>query len=73
MQALNDAKRELRYLLVYLHGEDHQDTDEFCRYNKYFYSYIICVSVLRICCVPFVRLYCGFGLDFRICFLTMYT
>ncbi|XP_066498257.1 FAS-associated factor 2 [Hoplias malabaricus] len=30
-QALNDAKRELRYLLVYLHGEDHQDTDEFCR------------------------------------------
>uniref|UniRef100_A0A3B4U5F4 FAS-associated factor 2 n=1 Tax=Seriola dumerili TaxID=41447 RepID=A0A3B4U5F4_SERDU len=32
-QALNDAKRELRYLLVYLHGDDHQDTDEFCR-NK---------------------------------------
>ncbi|KAG7273227.1 hypothetical protein CRUP_031534 [Coryphaenoides rupestris] len=30
-QALNDAKRELRYLLVYLHGDDHQDTDEFCR------------------------------------------
>ncbi|XP_005993440.1 FAS-associated factor 2 [Latimeria chalumnae] len=30
-QALNDAKRELRFLLVYLHGEDHQDTDEFCR------------------------------------------
>ncbi|KAJ4946475.1 hypothetical protein JOQ06_024142 [Pogonophryne albipinna] len=30
-QALNDAKRELRYLLVYLHGEDHQDTDQFCR------------------------------------------
>lgn len=32
-QALNDAKRELRYLLVYLHGEDHQDTDEFCRFE----------------------------------------
>lgn len=32
-QALNDAKRELRYLLVYLHGDDHQDTDEFCRYS----------------------------------------
>ncbi|XP_071110343.1 FAS-associated factor 2-like [Haliotis cracherodii] len=30
-QALNDAKRELKFLLVYLHGEDHQDTDEFCR------------------------------------------
>uniref|UniRef100_A0A8C3E679 FAS-associated factor 2 n=1 Tax=Corvus moneduloides TaxID=1196302 RepID=A0A8C3E679_CORMO len=30
-QALNDAKRELRFLLVYLHGDDHQDTDEFCR------------------------------------------
>lgn len=30
-KALNDAKRELRFLLVYLHGDDHQDTDEFCR------------------------------------------
>lgn len=30
-QALNDAKRELRFLLVYLHGDEHQDTDEFCR------------------------------------------
>ncbi|XP_076457146.1 FAS-associated factor 2-like [Babylonia areolata] len=30
-QALNDAKRELRFLLVYLHGDDHQDTDSFCR------------------------------------------
>lgn len=30
-QALNDAKRELRFLLVYLHGNDHQDTDKFCR------------------------------------------
>ncbi|CDR00294.1 unnamed protein product, partial [Oncorhynchus mykiss] len=29
--ALNDAKRELRYLLVYLHGEENQDTDQFCR------------------------------------------
>jgi len=24
------AKRELRFLLVYLHSEDHQDTDRFC-------------------------------------------
>ncbi|KAM5171186.1 FAS-associated factor 2 isoform 2-T2 [Mantella aurantiaca] len=30
-QALNDAKQELRFLLVYLHGDDHQDSDEFCR------------------------------------------
>ena len=30
-QALNDAKRELRFLLVYLHSSDHQDTEEFCR------------------------------------------
>ncbi|MGH0181300.1 UNVERIFIED_CONTAM: hypothetical protein FKN15_012415 [Acipenser sinensis] len=30
-QALNDAKRELQFLLVYLHGDDHQDTDVFCR------------------------------------------
>ncbi|KAK2118306.1 FAS-associated factor 2 [Saguinus oedipus] len=29
-QALNDAKRELCFLLVYLHGDDHQDSDEFC-------------------------------------------
>uniref|UniRef100_A0A665W9F6 FAS-associated factor 2 n=1 Tax=Echeneis naucrates TaxID=173247 RepID=A0A665W9F6_ECHNA len=45
-QALNDAKRELRYLLVYLHGNDHQDTDEFCRNN-------VCSSSTRsiFCCV----------------------
>lgn len=30
-QALNDAKTELRFLLVYLHGMDHQDSDRFCR------------------------------------------
>ncbi|WAR17209.1 FAF2B-like protein [Mya arenaria] len=30
-QALNDAKQELRFLLVYLHGKDHQDSDRFCR------------------------------------------
>jgi len=29
-QALEVAKRELRFLLVYLHSEDHQDTDQFC-------------------------------------------
>lgn len=30
-QVLNDAKQELRFLLVYLHCEDHQDTHNFCR------------------------------------------
>ncbi|XP_074656452.1 FAS-associated factor 2-like [Tubulanus polymorphus] len=30
-QALNDAKRELKFLLVYLHGDDHEDTAGFCR------------------------------------------
>lgn len=30
-QAVNDAKQDLKFLLVYLHGEDHQDTNEFCR------------------------------------------
>ncbi|KAL3890949.1 hypothetical protein ACJMK2_003218 [Sinanodonta woodiana] len=30
-QALNDAKQELKFLLVYLHGDDHQDTENFCR------------------------------------------
>lgn len=30
-QALNDAKRELRFLLVYLHDADATDTELFCR------------------------------------------
>ena len=30
-QALEEAKRDLRFLLVYLHCEDHQDTERFCR------------------------------------------
>uniref|UniRef100_T1JCR2 UBX domain-containing protein n=1 Tax=Strigamia maritima TaxID=126957 RepID=T1JCR2_STRMM len=30
-QVLNDAKRELKFLLVYLHSDEHQDTAEFCR------------------------------------------
>ncbi|XP_022103589.1 FAS-associated factor 2-like [Acanthaster planci] len=30
-QALTDAKRELKFLLVYLHGDDHEDTPVFCR------------------------------------------
>lgn len=35
-QALNDAKQELRFLLVYLHCEEHQDTTNFCRWGIYF-------------------------------------
>nr|CAG4644200.1 EOG090X0B12 [Lepidurus arcticus] len=30
-QALSDAKKELKFLLVYLHSADHQDTGRFCR------------------------------------------
>lgn len=30
-QALNEAKTDLKFLLVYLHGPDHQDTPSFCR------------------------------------------
>ncbi len=30
-RALEDAKKDLRFLLVYLHSPNHQDTDEFCR------------------------------------------
>ncbi|XP_059616504.1 FAS-associated factor 2 [Phlebotomus argentipes] len=30
-QALNDAKRELKFLLVYLHSEGKSDADSFCR------------------------------------------
>ena len=30
-QALEKAKRDLRFLLVYLHCPSHQDTDEFCQ------------------------------------------
>lgn len=30
-QALSDAKQELRFLLMYLHGQDDQDCNQFCR------------------------------------------
>ena len=32
-QALNRARQELRFLLVYLHSPGHQDTPLFCRYS----------------------------------------
>lgn len=30
-QALNDAKQELRFLWVYLHADNNQDCNNFCR------------------------------------------
>ncbi|CAB4025864.1 Hypothetical predicted protein, partial [Paramuricea clavata] len=30
-QAIEDAKKELRFLLVYLHSSEHKDTEQFCR------------------------------------------
>nr|CAH0106701.1 unnamed protein product [Daphnia galeata] len=30
-QVLNEAKKDLKFLLVYLHCNDHQDTNKFCR------------------------------------------
>ncbi len=30
-QALDEAKRQLKFLLVYLHSAEHQDTERFCR------------------------------------------
>jgi len=30
-QALNEARRELQFMLVYLHSDSHQDTEYFCR------------------------------------------
>lgn len=32
-QALSDAKQELRFLLVYLHKDEAQDIDQWCRWN----------------------------------------
>lgn len=30
-QVLNEAKKDLKFLLAYLHCKDHQDTNKFCR------------------------------------------
>nr|CAG4648812.1 EOG090X0B12 [Polyphemus pediculus] len=30
-QVLNEAKKDLKFLLVYLHSKDHQDTNKFCQ------------------------------------------
>lgn len=32
-QALEEAKQGLKFLLVYLHGDDHEDTNAFCQYS----------------------------------------
>ena len=31
LQALSDARQQLKFLLVYLHSPHHQDTPHFCR------------------------------------------
>lgn len=33
-QALNDAKQELRFLLVYLHQDNNKNCNNFCRYEN---------------------------------------
>lgn len=33
-QALNDAKNELRFLIVYLHSESATETQSFCRFGS---------------------------------------
>ena len=38
-QALNDAKNELRFLIVYLHSESATETQNFCRYDYLLYLY----------------------------------
>lgn len=30
-EALREAKQSLRFLIIYLHGDSHEDTDAFCR------------------------------------------
>ncbi|VDM33167.1 unnamed protein product [Hydatigera taeniaeformis] len=32
-EALREAKQSLRFLVIYLHAESHEDTDAFCRYT----------------------------------------
>ena len=42
-QAIEDAKKELRFLLVYLHSSEHSDTEKFCRLtlaNEAFQDYV---------------------------------
>ena len=36
-QALSDAKQELRFLVVYLHKDESQEVDEWCRYLYFTY------------------------------------
>lgn len=38
-QALNDAKQELRFLLVYLHQDNNKNCNNFCRYENVFMYY----------------------------------
>lgn len=42
-QVLNDAKRELKFLLIYLHNEDAVDTSAFCRLFFFILPQIFCL------------------------------
>ncbi|KAL1123568.1 hypothetical protein AAG570_002644 [Ranatra chinensis] len=51
-QALNDSKRELRFLLIYLHKDANQDADNFCREcltNREVINYINCHMLFWAC------------------------
>lgn len=42
-QVLNDAKRELKFLLIYLHNDDSVDTTDFCKFVSY--KYVTCTNL----------------------------
>jgi len=44
IQALKAARKRRRLLLVYLHGDQHYDTDRFCRSVKNKFHYAILVA-----------------------------
>ena len=37
--ALSEARKDLKFLLVYLHSDDHQDTPRFCRLVKLLFEF----------------------------------
>ena len=53
-QVLNEAKKDLKFLLVYLHCKDHQDTNKFCRLtlcNPQVIEFINCNCLMWACSV----------------------
>lgn len=62
-QALNDAKNELRFLVVYLHSESAPETQNFCRFAlfsklfclkfvMYFFNIVSCKNVTNLLYIP---------------------